>query len=274
MAFPSSPTNGQIATVGGITYTYNSTKTAWVRTPSVGSNLSVFSTVITGSTPSTSTTSGALQVTGGIGTQGNLNVGGRINITNTTASTSTTTGALQVTGGVGVQGALYTASLNVGGKSISNDGIPSGTKMLFVQTSAPTGWTKDTTHNDKALRVVSGSASTGGSVAFTTAFALRTGSVGSTTLTAAQSGVPAHSHGITDPGHTHTQTTSTTDGASGRADASSGGTIYNNVASINSNTTGITINNNTPANAAEGHNHSYSLDFAVQYVDVIIATKD
>ena len=27
--------------------------------------------------------------------------------------------------------------------------IPSGTKMLFQQTSAPTGWTKITTHNDK-----------------------------------------------------------------------------------------------------------------------------
>src|SRR5712671_6740374 len=32
----------------------------------------------------------------------------------------------------------------------------SGTRLLFQQTSAPTGWTKDTTHNDKALRVVSG----------------------------------------------------------------------------------------------------------------------
>jgi hypothetical protein len=47
----------------------------------------------------------------------------------------------------------------------------SGTLMLFQQTSAPTGWTKQTTHDNKALRVVSGSASTGGSVGFTTAFA-------------------------------------------------------------------------------------------------------
>jgi len=97
----------------------------------------------------------------------------------------------------------------------------SGTLMLFQQTTAPTGWTKQTTHNNKALRVVSGTASSGGSVAFTTAFASQTpsgtvsvtvtagtlavgigtlavanttatGTVGGTTL--ATSEIPAHSH--------------------------------------------------------------------------------
>jgi hypothetical protein len=60
--------------------------------------------------------------------------------------------------------------------------FPSGTVMLFIQTAAPTGWTKSTTHDNKALRIVSGTAGTGGSVAFTTAFASQsvTGSVGST----------------------------------------------------------------------------------------------
>jgi hypothetical protein len=72
MAFPSTPTNGQVETVGGITYTYNDTKDAWVRTPSVGTNISVYSTGITGTTPSVSTTSGALQVAGGVGVQGNV----------------------------------------------------------------------------------------------------------------------------------------------------------------------------------------------------------
>ena len=41
--------------------------------------------------------------------------------------------------------------------------FPTGTLMLFQQTAAPTGWTKQTTHDDKALRVVSGTASSGGS---------------------------------------------------------------------------------------------------------------
>lgn len=43
-------------------------------------------------------------------------------------------------------------------------GIVSGTTMVFFQASAPTGWTQDTTHNDKTLRVVSGTgAGSGGS---------------------------------------------------------------------------------------------------------------
>ena len=63
------------------------------------------------------------------------------------------------------------------------------------------------------------------------------------------SAVVNHTHNITitDPGHAHTQTTSATDGASGRADASSGGTQYSNVANINSNTTGITASSANPA---------------------------
>jgi len=80
----------------------------------------------------------------------------------------------------------------------------SGTKMLFQQTSAPTGWTKETTLNDRAIRVVSGTASTGGSVTFSTAFASQTpagtisnsvsGSTGSTSLSISQ--IPSHQHFI------------------------------------------------------------------------------
>ena len=79
--------------------------------------------------------------------------------------------------------------------------FPSGTVMLFAQTSAPTGWTKNTTTgNDSALRLVTGSVSTGGSVAFSTVFVTNravnitsvSGSIGSTTLTTPQ--IPSHSH--------------------------------------------------------------------------------
>ena len=49
--------------------------------------------------------------------------------------------------------------------------IPTGSVMLFYQSAAPTGWTKLTTNNNKALRVVSGSGGgTGGSNNFTSAF--------------------------------------------------------------------------------------------------------
>jgi hypothetical protein len=67
-------------------------------------------------TTSTSTTSGALKVSGGVGIVENLNVGGittivgAATISNTTASSSTTTGALKVGGGAGIVG-----NVNVGG---------------------------------------------------------------------------------------------------------------------------------------------------------------
>ena len=61
--------------------------------------------------------------------------------------------------------------------------LVSGTKMVFFQAAAPADWTQDTTHNDKALRVVSGTgAGSGGSSSFAT-------------------GAPAHTH--TGPSHTH-----------------------------------------------------------------------
>ena len=84
-----------------------------------------------------------------------------------------------------------------------------GAVMLFAQTAAPTGWTKDTTYDDYALRITSGTVSTGGSVNFSTAFAsipvtgsfpggsLLQATTGTTALTAAQ--LPSHSHTYTNP---------------------------------------------------------------------------
>jgi len=93
---------------------------------------------------------------------------------------------------------------NEGGQLAVGGGFASGTVMLFGQTAAPTGWTKDTAnYNNSSLRVVTGTAGNGGSVDFTTAFASQTpaGSVsvdasglsaGATTLTTTQ--IPSHSH--------------------------------------------------------------------------------
>src|SRR5262249_52398355 len=74
--------------------------------------------------------------------------------------------------------------------------FPSGTSLLFPQSTAPTGWTKQTTHNDKALRVVSGTASSGGTNAFSTVMAQTV--VGNTTLDITQ--IPNHSHTFTIAG--------------------------------------------------------------------------
>lgn len=56
---------------------------------------------------STSTSTGAAVVSGGLGVSGNAYVGGNARITSGTAANSISTGALVVTGGVGISGAAY-----------------------------------------------------------------------------------------------------------------------------------------------------------------------
>ena len=123
------------------------------------------------------------------------------------------------------------------GSGLSLGGFAPGTVMLFVQTAAPTGWTKSTTHDNKAVRVVSGSVTTGGTQAFT---AVLNGTVGATTLTTAQM-----------PSHTHTGRNAFTSGVGGGSQSSTAGD------------TGAT---------GGGGSHTHSMDVA--YVDVIIATKN
>ena len=155
-------------------------------------------------------------------------------------------------------------------------GVPSGTKQLFVQTAAPTGWTKDTTHNDKALRVVSGAASSGGSVAFETAFASQTptgsvtitsvtGSAGATTLSTPQ--IPSHTHSITGPWGVS---------AGKSAGTYASGPSGSFTPSINTNATGGGGSHDHPFSFTSGAGtfSGTAIDLDVSYVDVIIATKD
>jgi hypothetical protein len=53
-----------------------------------------------------------------------------------------------------------------------NLNAPSGTRMSFQQTTAPTGWTKEVgaAYDNASLRLVTGAAGTGGADAFTTVF--------------------------------------------------------------------------------------------------------
>ena len=67
--------------------------------------------------------------------------------------------------------------LQPGGGGLGNttgSEFAAGTALLFSQTSAPTGWTKSTSSDNAALRIVSGSVGSGGSVNFNTAFASQT----------------------------------------------------------------------------------------------------
>jgi hypothetical protein len=69
----------------------------------------------------------------------------------------------------------YPAERSVVSLAGNNSEFPAGTRMIFAQTTAPTGFTKDATnYNNHALRVVTGTAGTGGTVDFVTAFASQT----------------------------------------------------------------------------------------------------
>lgn len=132
--------------------------------------------------------------------------------------------------------------------SVAVQAFASGTKMLFQQTAAPTGWTKDTTHNDKALRVVSGTASSGGTNAFSTVF----GKTATDAFTLTTAHVPSHSHTANVFGNA--------------ADGSGMGISPSQIfASYFSTTT---------SSSGSGGSHSHGMDIRVQYVDLIIATKD
>ena len=74
--------------------------------------LVVGSANVANTTASSSSTTGALTVAGGLGVAGALFTGGAIKVESSTTSTSTTTGALIVAGGVGIAG-----TMNVGGNS-------------------------------------------------------------------------------------------------------------------------------------------------------------
>ena len=98
------------------------------------------------------------------------------------------------------------------GPKIAAAGFARGTRMLFQQSTAPAGWTKDATINDKALRVTSGSVGSGGSLGFATLFNRKkrlsaavnapvSGKVGGHRLTTNE--MPSHSHSfrINTTGH-------------------------------------------------------------------------
>ncbi len=153
-----------------------------------------------------------------------------------------------------------------------NGSFEAGTKILFRQTAAPTGWTKDTTYTDAALRVTSGTISQQATAGkeFSTLLAART---------IAEANLPSHSHtfsgttGLQSQNHTHSFTYSTGSGSDGAGQR---------VSSIQ---TSGGANSVTSQGVSQDHNHTYSgttssvgsgtaMDFAVNFVDCIIATRD
>jgi hypothetical protein len=153
-------------------------------------------------------------------------------------------------------------------------GFPAGTRMTFNQTAAPTGWTKDTSRNNTAFRLVSGNVSSGGSIDFTVAFSATqtvnitsaTASVGATTLSTPQ--IPSHDHSVTSNTFCGCGLQNVAANYQYRSAAAAGGNPS-------------TFWNVIPNGGGGSHTHPFSfssavgtVDLSVKYVDLIIAQKD
>jgi hypothetical protein len=207
-----------------------------------------------------------------VGTVGSFSAG-----TTGFTPSSATTGAITLAGTLNVaNGGTGLSSVGTAGNVLTSNGsawvsqaaaaFDAGTVLIFAQTSAPTGWTKLTNLDNYALRVVSGAASTGGTVAFTTAFASQAvsgtvGTSGATTLTIDQI-----------PSHTHSYTTRTTAG-----EPSTNTNISRAFTNATPQTYSVDIGSTGGGNS---HTHSggtftgTAINLAVQYVDVIRASKN
>jgi hypothetical protein len=165
------------------------------------------------------------------------------------------------------------------GSAVALGMFPAGTALLFAQTAAPAGWTKSTTHNDKMLRIVSGTAGSGGSAALSTAWSsvALSGTVAGHTLTVTE--LPSHTHSGTTSGqsadHHHSLPVTTSPYVCNGSGA--------NFAIVGAGTSGGTSNDHTHNITTDGgtgggssHTHGLSINsFTVTpaYVDAIICVK-
>jgi hypothetical protein len=122
-----------------------------------------------------------------------------------------------------------------------------GTTMLFYQGTAPAGWTKLIANNDKALRVVNGAGGVaGGTNSFSSVMAQTV--IANTTLSAAQ--LPSHPHpGVYPCGWGNGQPGSGAFCGDGNGSAGWNG-------------------------AGGGGAHNHSILMSIQYVDIILASKN
>jgi hypothetical protein len=252
----------------------------------------------------------------------NINATGIITANNVVAGAAQTSlvvlGDARITGILTVGTASITFNGNTNTATIGNRkvvALTTGDATLWYQSAAPVGWTKSTSHNNKALRVVSGTGGgSGGSSSFTSVFASRTpagtvnvsgsnsggsvtgsvsgsnsgGGVNETTLSTSQ--IPSHNHNLqvitsapqgSLPGGAPDYPLSY--GNNGSFDSTlshpiqntggggSHGHGFNNPSWSGSWSQGTFTN---PSWSGSGSFTGTAMDFAVQYIDMIICSID
>ena len=150
---------------------------------------------------------------------------------------------------------------------IQANGFPSGTRLVFQQNAAPSGWVKDTSTtglNDSMLRFTTGTVGQGGSQAFSTWNGLT--ATGAHTLSVSE--IPSHGHTVNDPTHFHAQYANTVlaDAGGNAAQGTANSHAYGGNTQAAS--TGISINAN-----GGGGSHTHPLTNGVAYNDVIVCQK-
>jgi len=153
---------------------------------------------------------------------------------------------------------------------------PDNTAMFFYQASAPTHWVKSTSHNDKMLRVVSGSSggTSGGSVTFSSftgkSFSTPWSSnspTGNRTLSINQ--IAVHSHN--SMGTALSPFPQNPNGTFNGGDVNKGPGWSRNFSSTGNNSGG---GSHSHPFSASGSTPSLSMNINVQYVDIILCNFD
>jgi hypothetical protein len=161
------------------------------------------------------------------------------------------------------------------------------TAWTFYQNTTPTGWTKVTTHDDKALRVVSGTGGgSNGSTPFTSVFSPKIigGTMdfsvggGDTALTIPQIAIHAHGNG----GETGLSANPATFNPDGTQTGWSGGDVtrpplgntFWTRTSPGTLSQGTGNSHSHPSTSASGSIPPQTLTLDVRYIDIIVCTFD
>ena len=166
-----------------------------------------------------------------------------------------------------------------GDTGVTGTVFTSGTRMLFQQTTAPTGWTKDSSLNNRALRIVNGSVGSGGGNGFAEVFnstvTTSSGNVQGHSLTTAQ--MPDHYHFAFRSGnHGQLRNASNMSANNYPGSGSGAGNWYE---SYNISASGSVSNVGRTSSRGSGSSHSHgftnpNFNLNVLYTDVIIAQKN